>query len=101
MIGAETGIYSPRFVAQNAPPISAQYVVWFEPAAEKFRAAASSLLGNYAERRENAVYFRRVLPIKNWSTADAAFRPSEMAQTTRDWPRRMSPAEKMPGTEVM
>jgi hypothetical protein len=33
--------------------------------------------------------------------AAAALRPSEMAQTTSDWPRRISPAAKMPSTEVM
>lgn len=33
-------------------------------------------------------------PIKNSSTARAHWRPSRMAQTTSDWPRRMSPAVK-------
>ena len=32
--------------------------------------------------------------------AAAALRPSAMAQTTSDWPRRMSPAAKIPGTEL-
>ncbi len=33
-------------------------------------------------------------PINTSSTARAAWRPSRMAQTTRLWPRRMSPAAK-------
>ena len=40
---------------------------------------------------------RRESPIKYPSTARAASRPSAMAQTTRDWPRRQSPAAKIPG----
>ena len=46
-------------------------------------------------------YCKRVEPIRYWSTAAAALRPSAMAQTTSDWPRRMSPAAKTPRTEVM
>ena len=34
------------------------------------------------------------------STARAASRPSEMAQTTSDWPRRQSPAANTPGSRV-
>ena len=41
-----------------------------------------------------------VEPIKNLSTACAAWRPSRMAQTTSDWPRRMSPAVKTLSIEV-
>ncbi len=50
-------------------------------------------------RRED--YFRYVRPMRNLSTPRAALRPSAMAQTTSDCPRRMSPAEKTPGTELM
>jgi len=39
-------------------------------------------------------------PIRNSSTARAACRPSRMAQTTRLWPRRMSPAANTLGTEL-
>ena len=35
---------------------------------------------------------RSVLPIRNLSMACAAWRPSRIAQTTSDWPRRISPA---------
>jgi hypothetical protein len=38
-------------------------------------------------------------PINQESTARAASRPSEMAQTTKDCPRRMSPAAKTISTE--
>src|SRR5689334_11681243 len=38
-------------------------------------------------------------PIRYVSTARAALRPSEIAQTTSDCPRRMSPAANTPGTE--
>ena len=34
------------------------------------------------------------MPIRNSSTARAHWRPSRIAQTTSDWPRRMSPAAK-------
>eukprot|EP00982_Pelagococcus_subviridis_P002395 18522-Pelagococcus_subviridis.AAC.10 len=39
-------------------------------------------------------------PMRNRSTFAAAPRPSEMAQTTSDCPRRQSPAAKTPGTDV-
>ena len=35
------------------------------------------------------------------STPAAVLRPSEIAHTTSDWPRRISPAAKTPSTEVM
>jgi hypothetical protein len=44
---------------------------------------------------------RTVDPIKNKSTACAAWRPSRIAQTIRDWPRRMSPQAKTFGIEVL
>jgi len=46
-------------------------------------------------------YGSRVEPIRYWSTARAALRPSVMAQTTSDCPRRISPAAKTPGAEDM
>ena len=39
-------------------------------------------------------------PIRNSSIARAHCRPSRIAQTTSDWPRRMSPAANTFGTEV-
>src|SRR5262249_54248395 len=42
----------------------------------------------------------RLDPIKNLSTACAAWRPSRIAQTTSDCPRRMSPAVKTFSIEV-
>jgi hypothetical protein len=39
-------------------------------------------------------------PIRDSSTARAHWRPSRIAHTTSDWPRRMSPAAKTLGTEV-
>ena len=41
-----------------------------------------------------------VVPIRNWSIARAQSRPSRIAHTTSDCPRRMSPAEKTLGREV-
>lgn len=38
------------------------------------------------------IYLRLVYPMRYSSTSAAAARPSAMAQTTRDWPRCMSPA---------
>jgi hypothetical protein len=43
---------------------------------------------------------RSVLPIRNVSIERAQRRPSRIAQTTSDWPRRMSPAENTFGSEV-
>ena len=43
---------------------------------------------------------KSVRPIRNRSTERAAWRPSRMAQTTSDWPRRMSPAANTFLTEV-
>ena len=40
-------------------------------------------------------------PIKNLSTACAARRPSRMAHTTSDWPRRISPAANTLGSAVL
>ena len=40
-------------------------------------------------------------PIRNSSIARAHWRPSRIAQTTSDWPRRMSPAANTFGTEVL
>ena len=46
-------------------------------------------------------YVRVVSPVRYRSTARAALRPSEIAQTTSDCPRRRSPAANTPATEVM
>ena len=43
---------------------------------------------------------RALTPIRYSSIARAAPRPSLMAQTTSDWPRRQSPAANTPGTLV-
>ena len=39
-------------------------------------------------------------PISHSSTARAHCRPSRIAQTTKDWPRRISPAVKTPSSLV-
>jgi hypothetical protein len=49
---------------------------------------------------DDAYLGKLVVPIKNWSIDRAHNLPSRMAQTTSDWPRRMSPAEKTFGFEV-
>ena len=41
-----------------------------------------------------------LLPMRKASTARAAWRPSRIAQTMSDWPRRMSPAANTRGTLV-
>ncbi len=43
---------------------------------------------------------KRLAPIRNSSIARAHCRPSRIAQTTSDWPRRMSPAANSFGTVV-
>jgi hypothetical protein len=62
-------------------------------AAVKVR-AADNKLACHAYRGKS------VAPIKNRSIDWAHNRPSRIAQTTSDWPRRMSPAEKTFGSEV-
>lgn len=44
---------------------------------------------------------RTVEPISASSIARAAWRPSRIAQTTSDWPRRTSPAVQSLSTEVL
>ena len=44
---------------------------------------------------------KSVFPIRNVSIARAHKRPSRIAQTTSDCPRRMSPAENTFGREVL
>jgi hypothetical protein len=60
------------------------------------RAFPSAEAGRFAEPQRGRV----VVPIRNLSTADAAWRPSRIAQTTSDCPRRMSPAAKTFGSDV-
>jgi len=43
---------------------------------------------------------RLLLPIRKASTSRAHWRPSRIAHTTSDWPRRMSPAANTLGTLV-
>jgi hypothetical protein len=50
----------------------------------------------------STLYRGRLLePIRNSSTARAAWRPSRIAQTTSDCPRRMSPQAKTRGVELL
>jgi antitoxin MazE len=53
------------------------------------------------ERSPSLPYRGKVeAPIRNMSTERAHWRPSRMAQTTRDWPRRISPAANTLSSEV-
>ena len=52
-------------------------------------------MGRHTEERGSVVD-----PIRNWSIEAAHCRPSRIAHTTSDWPRRMSPAENTFGSEV-
>ena len=54
-----------------------------------------------APRRKLCQRGRVVLPIRVSSIERAHWRPSRIAQTTRDWPRRMSPAANSFGTLVL
>ena len=67
------------------------------------RASRISPLANGARRGGDRLAPQRgrsVLPMRNLSMACAAWRPSRMAHTTSDWPRRMSPAANTFGREV-
>jgi uncharacterized protein len=61
------------------------------PCGSRTRARAVTTLGHRG---------RLLAPIRNSSTERAAWRPSRIAQTTSDWPRRMSPAANTFGTDV-
>ena len=69
------------------------------PRADRPSSAASAIgfAGQVAASRQRGSV---VDPIRNLSTACAAWRPSRIAHTTSDWPRRMSPAANTFGTEV-
>ena len=61
----------------------------------QMRAPGRGIFGAARRRGRQPPY-----PIRYWSTSRAAWRPSWMAHTTRDWPRRMSPAANTPGMPV-
>ena len=67
--------------ARQVPDLS---IVWFSRASSRRRAYRG----------------RSLAPIRCASTARAHCRPSRIAQTTSDWPRRMSPAVKTLSTLV-
>jgi len=53
-------------------------------------------------RHTSSIHIGRIVaPISSLSMACAAWRPSRIAQTTSDWPRRMSPATKTLPTLVL
>ncbi len=56
--------------------------------------------GSGARQAGVRVSGRRDSPMRNRSTPRAASRPSAMAQTIRLWPRRESPAAKIPAAFV-
>ena len=60
------------------------------------RAARAARAGGAGRAQRGSV----LLPIKLASTSRAACRPSRIAQTTRLWPRRMSPAANTLATLV-
>src|ERR1700730_9414795 len=75
------------------------------------RRCASSIFGTPGEGRGvanvkvagfSSEHYRgsRLVPIRNSSTARAHWRPSRIAQTTSDWPRRISPAANILEIEV-
>ncbi len=66
------------------------------------RPPKSELRSSRPHEGEGEVIYRGklVVPIKNPSIARAQSRPSRIAHTTSDWPRRMSPAENTLGREV-
>ena len=73
---------------------------------EKFALLEESSRNNASEYARIAykqlkIYLGKfVVPIRNSSMARAQRRPSRIAQTTSDCPRRMSPAENTFGREV-
>ena len=68
-----------------------------DSAAGLVRVAAGLTYGHLASRLDRGSV---VEPIRNLSMACAAWRPSRIAHTTSDWPRRMSPAANTFGFEL-
>ena len=65
------------------------------------RDAAARLLTMRRKVEEQPLHSGSVLdPIRNRSIMCAHWRPSRIAQTTSDWPRRMSPAVNTFASEV-
>ena len=112
--GHEAGAAKPRSPAPNAevrpvaaanprragprPPAARQRRSGSSRAAARAssRFSADELTGRAARRHRGSA----VAPIRNLSMAWAHWRPSRIAQTTSDWPRRMSPAANTFGSEV-
>jgi len=63
-----------------------------------FVAVARRQIVVQADHQSSGLEGRNVSPIRYASTARAASRPSHIAHTTSDCPRRVSPAAKTPGT---
>ena len=73
---------------------------YIEPRLPKKKRPAGRFLRLSGAGRPRSYRGKSDRPINHSSTARAHCRPSRMAQTTSDCPRRMSPAPKTPGTEV-
>jgi hypothetical protein len=67
--------------------------VWLRRRARRTGSGAGWAAGDYRGRFDP--------PMRNSSTARAHWRPSRMAHTTSDWPRRTSPAANTFGAEVI
>ena len=103
-------IYAPRFLPTLGRPHAValhfarcdQLAAGLAPAGVRpcWAHTKNGALGRRWQRRLNAQRGRSLAPIRNSSMARAAWRPSRMAQTTRLWPRRMSPAANTLGALV-
>jgi hypothetical protein len=77
------------------------YTVGYTTKTGKEKAALRPLApGPSRAGRPRSYLGKSVRPISHSSTARAHWRPSRMAHTTSDCPRRMSPALKTPGMVV-
>ena len=79
---------------------------WFlrENTTRKSRFTGKTLYTKRCETKVShlfAFFYRFVYPIRYSSISAAASRPSLIAQTTRDCPRRISPTAKTPSLEVL
>ena len=86
---------------RDAPYGDAPYGDATLAAAARHVPARHSRIVSRARQRIAPYRGRVVCPIRNWSIDRAHCRPSRMAHTTRDWPRRMSPAANRPSREVL
>ena len=101
LIGLPTRVQEPPRRVKNPPQVENLPHIRQRARLNRHRcpvAGKTKCRRDHDEAPAQYVYFARR---KYLSIPAAALRPSAIAHTTSDWPRRMSPAAKTPSTDVM